>query len=63
MYSKKVIFIIQNIWNGKVVNDRYPYLKRKEKYAVDEETKENLIKNFPIIFRKPLRTIEKKKFL
>ena len=28
-----VIFIIQNIYNGKIVNDRYPYVKIKEKYT------------------------------
>lgn len=45
-----VIFIIQNIWNGKVVNDRYLYLKRKEKYKVDDVTKHNLITNVKALF-------------
>lgn len=45
-----VIFIIQNLWNGKVVNDRYPYLKSKEKYSVDWETKNNLITNVKALF-------------
>lgn len=44
------IFIIQNLWNGKVVNDRYPYLKSKEKYGVDWETKNNLITNVKALF-------------
>lgn len=45
-----IIFIIQNIWNGKVVNERYPYIKTKEKYKVDCETKNNLITNVKAIF-------------
>lgn len=45
-----VIFIIQNIYNGKIVNERYPYIKTKEKYEVDEETKGNLITNVKAIF-------------
>lgn len=44
------IFIIQNIYNGKIVNDRYPYIKTKEKYNIDKETKENLIVNVKAIF-------------
>ena len=44
------IFIIQNIYNGKIVNDRYPYIRTKKKYKVDEETKENLIMNVKAIF-------------
>lgn len=45
-----VIFLIQNIYNGKVVNDRYPYIKTKEKYNVDEDTKDNLITNVKALF-------------
>ncbi|WP_343288428.1 hypothetical protein [Turicibacter bilis] len=45
-----VIFIIQNLWNGKVVNERYPYLKSKEKYGIDYETKNNLIINIKALF-------------
>ena len=28
------IFVIQNLWNGKVVNERYPYIKTKKKYFI-----------------------------
>lgn len=45
-----IIFIIQNLWNGKVVNERYPYLKNKQKYYVDEDTKNNLITNVKALF-------------
>ena len=45
-----IIFIIQNLWNGKIVNDRYPYLKSKKKYRVDYETKNNLIINVKALF-------------
>lgn len=45
-----LIFIIQNIWNGNVVNRRYPYIKDSKKYKVDSDTKENLITNVKAIF-------------
>lgn len=45
-----VIFIIQNIYNGKIVNERYQYIKTKEKYSVDKNTKSNLIMNVKAIF-------------
>lgn len=45
-----VIFIIQNLYNGKIVNNRYPYIKTKEKYSVDQETKVNLITNIKALF-------------
>ena len=44
------IFIIQNIYNGKIVNDRYPYIKTNKRYKVDEQTKDNLIMNVKAIF-------------
>ena len=40
------IFIIQNIWNGRIVNERYPYIKTKNKYNVDKEIRDNLVTNF-----------------
>lgn len=45
-----LIFVIQNLWNGKIVNDRYSYIKTKNKYKVDNETKNNLITNFKALF-------------
>lgn len=45
-----LIFIIQNIWNGHVVNKRYPYIKSKEKYKIDNEVKDNLITNVKALF-------------
>ncbi|MGL6247914.1 MAG: lipopolysaccharide biosynthesis protein [Culicoidibacterales bacterium] len=45
-----IIFIIQNLYNGKIVNDRYAYIKTKKKYSVDEATKNNLITNVKAIF-------------
>lgn len=44
------IFIIQNIYNGHVVNKYYPYIKTKEKYNLDEKIKNNLIINVKAIF-------------
>lgn len=45
-----LIFIIQNIWNGSVVNKKYPYIKSNENYKVDRDTRENLITNVKAIF-------------
>lgn len=45
-----LIFIVQNIYNGKIVNDRYPYINTKKKCKVDEKTKDNLITNVKAIF-------------
>ena len=44
------IFIVQNIWNGRIVNQRYSYIKTKKKYKVDKETNDSLIKNVKAIF-------------
>lgn len=45
-----IIFVIQNIYNGSIVNKRYSYIKTKEKYKVDKEIKENLITNVKALF-------------
>lgn len=45
-----IIFVFQNLWNGKIVNERYPYIKTKEKYKIDSMTKDNLITNVKAIF-------------
>lgn len=45
-----VIFIIQNIWNGRIVEKLYPYIKRKDIVSIDSSTKKNLITNVKAIF-------------
>lgn len=45
-----IIVLVQNIYNGKVVNDRYPYIKSKQKYNIDAYTKENMITNVKALF-------------
>ncbi|WP_423409247.1 lipopolysaccharide biosynthesis protein [Heyndrickxia sp. MSNUG] len=44
------LYIIQTIYNGKVVNKRYPYIKTNEIYSLDIKTKENLVKNVKAMF-------------
>lgn len=44
------IFIIQNLWNGRVVNKKYEYIKTKKKYYVEKDIKENLITNVKALF-------------
>lgn len=45
-----LIYIVQNMYNGRIVNERYPYIKTKKKYKVDEEVKDNLITNVKALF-------------
>lgn len=44
------IFMVQNVWNGKVVNKIYPYIKTKKVYTVEKTTKENLVNNVKALF-------------
>ena len=45
-----IIYIIQNIYNGSIVNKRYPYVNTKVRYKVDSKIKENLITNVKALF-------------
>ncbi|URT70207.1 lipopolysaccharide biosynthesis protein [Cytobacillus firmus] len=45
-----IIYVIQNLINGSIVNKRYSYIKTKEKYPLDKSTKENLVKNVKAMF-------------
>ncbi len=44
------IFLIQNIYNGRIVTKSYPYIKTKEKLRVGQDLRENLITNVKSIF-------------
>jgi O-antigen/teichoic acid export membrane protein len=44
------IYILQNIFNGRIVNQRYKYINTKRKYELDLETKNNIIKNVKAVF-------------
>ncbi|MDQ8735936.1 oligosaccharide flippase family protein [Paenibacillus sp. LHD-38] len=45
-----IVFIVQNIFNGLIVNKRYNYIKTKKTYLIDREEKEKLIKNVKALF-------------
>jgi O-antigen/teichoic acid export membrane protein len=45
-----LLFALQNIINGRIVNRRYTYIKTKEKYAIDKDTKKTIIKNVKAMF-------------
>ena len=45
-----IIFIIQNTVNSRIVNKLYPYLKTKEKYEIDYDTKNNIKNNVKAMF-------------
>lgn len=45
-----IVFVIQNLWNGRIVNQRYPYIKTRKKYKVSNKIKENMIANVKALF-------------
>jgi O-antigen/teichoic acid export membrane protein len=45
-----ISFVLQNIINGRIVNQRYPYIKTKVKYSLDLETKANITRNVKAMF-------------
>ncbi|MGG2088593.1 oligosaccharide flippase family protein [Priestia aryabhattai] len=45
-----LIYIIQNVVNGAIVNKRYVYIKTKVKHSLDRDTKDNLVKNVKALF-------------
>lgn len=45
-----MLFAIQNIVNGRVVEKRYPYIKTRQKYNVEKEIKSNIIINVKALF-------------
>lgn len=45
-----LIYGIQNIVNGRIVNKRYPYIKTKIKYPLDKDIKVNIIMNVKAMF-------------
>ena len=45
-----LIYVVQVLWNGKIVNERYPYIKTKKKYSLDLETKDNIVTNVKAMF-------------
>lgn len=45
-----MIYLIQNILNGRIVNKRYPFIKTKEKYPLDKKTKASIIRNVKAMF-------------
>lgn len=40
-----LFFAVKNIYNGHIVNKKYPYILKKEKYKIDRQVKENLVTN------------------
>lgn len=45
-----ILFMIQNIWNGKIVDKKYPYIKLNKHCKVDNEVKENIFTNVKALF-------------
>lgn len=45
-----IIMIIQNIWNGNIVDKLYPYINYKEKCCIDDKTNKDIIKNVKALF-------------
>ncbi|TCN22204.1 lipopolysaccharide biosynthesis protein [Mesobacillus foraminis] len=45
-----LLYLIQTIYSGRIVNNKYPYINTKEKFSIDLNTKENLVKNIKAMF-------------
>lgn len=45
-----IIYIIQTLYNGSIVNKRYSYIKTKEKYTIDKSEQKGIIKNVKALF-------------
>lgn len=45
-----LIFTIQNIYNGRIVVKKYPYINTKKKYKIDKDIEDNLVTNVKAIF-------------
>lgn len=45
-----LIYLIQNIVNGRIVDKRYPYIKDKTPILLDSETKQNIFINVKALF-------------
>lgn len=44
------IYTVQVLWNGAIVNKRYPYIKSKQRYEIDGDIKGNINKNVKAMF-------------
>ena len=44
------IYLIQVLFNGNIVDRRYPYIKTKKKYKLDIDTKNNIVMNVKAMF-------------
>ncbi|OIK09360.1 hypothetical protein BIV60_24055 [Bacillus sp. MUM 116] len=45
-----LVYVLQNIINGRIVNKRYSYIKTNIKYKIDSDVKEDLVKNVKAMF-------------
>ena len=45
-----ILYLIQVIYNGHIVNKRYPYIKTKQKYKLDKDIQDNIITNVKAMF-------------
>lgn len=50
LFIELLIYAIQTIVNGRIVDKRYSYIKTKTKYTIDKDTKENIITNVKALF-------------
>lgn len=50
LIAELLVFVLQTIWNGKVVNKYYPYVNTKKRYELDSETRAHIFANVKSIF-------------
>lgn len=45
-----ILFILENVMNGLIVNRRYPYIRTKKTFQLDLKIKDNIVKNVKAMF-------------
>ncbi|RLQ96274.1 lipopolysaccharide biosynthesis protein [Falsibacillus albus] len=51
-----IIFVVQNIYYGKIIEHRYPFVRTKSRYRLGEDEKPGLIRNIKALFLQNLGT-------
>lgn len=55
LFIEFICLFFENIYNGRLIDKEYPYLKKKSKYNLDISEKENIIKNTKALFLHNIR--------
>lgn len=50
LFIELIVYTIQIIWNGRIVDKRYSYIKTNQKFHLEKNTKDNINKNVKAMF-------------